>query len=186
VVGYYNVGDRMKVWGKDGRLLGWAVGDFSSAPRSFGSRPGATTCAGPLVSWIVGALEGAIVVGGLSAIEPVFNNLGIPKDSILRYETALKADKFVLIAHGSPDDNSCQGNPRPDKPEPWSIISERRAGHDVPFPLVVARDLTSPLQRRCSARPAPASRLEPTTRKLPSSPSFERTTTARRPTPSLR
>jgi hypothetical protein len=28
-------------------------------------------------------------------------SLGIPKDSILRYETALKTGKFVLIAHGS-------------------------------------------------------------------------------------
>jgi len=25
----------------------------------------------------------------------------IPKDSVLRYETALKTDKFILIAHGS-------------------------------------------------------------------------------------
>jgi len=28
--------------------------------------------------------------------------VGIPKDSILQYETALKTDKFLLIAHGSP------------------------------------------------------------------------------------
>jgi hypothetical protein len=33
-------------------------------------------------------------------------SLGIPKDSILRYETALKTDKFVLIAHGSTDDTT--------------------------------------------------------------------------------
>jgi hypothetical protein len=31
-------------------------------------------------------------------------SLGIPKDSILKYETALKTDKFVLIAHGSIDE----------------------------------------------------------------------------------
>ena len=31
-------------------------------------------------------------------------SLGIPKDSILQYETALKTGKFVLIAHGSMDD----------------------------------------------------------------------------------
>jgi hypothetical protein len=57
--------------------------------------------AGPLVGWLVGALEGAVVVGGLSAIGAGLFSLGIPKDSILRYETALKAGKFVLIAHGS-------------------------------------------------------------------------------------
>jgi hypothetical protein len=30
--------------------------------------------------------------------------LGIPKDSILRYETALRTDKFLLLAHGSSDE----------------------------------------------------------------------------------
>ena len=27
--------------------------------------------------------------------------IGIPKDSILNYETQLKADKFVLVCHGT-------------------------------------------------------------------------------------
>jgi hypothetical protein len=60
--------------------------------------------AGPLVSWIVGALEGAVVVGGLSAIGASLYSLGIPKDSILQYEIDLKAGKFVLLAHGSVED----------------------------------------------------------------------------------
>jgi hypothetical protein len=30
--------------------------------------------------------------------------LGIPKDSIVQYETAIKTDKFVLIAHGSAEE----------------------------------------------------------------------------------
>jgi hypothetical protein len=34
VVGYYNVGDRMKHWGKIGAFWGWIWGCFS-APRSF-------------------------------------------------------------------------------------------------------------------------------------------------------
>jgi len=57
--------------------------------------------AGPLVGWIVGALEGAAVVGGLSAIGAGLYSLGIPKDSILQYETALKTGKYVLIAHST-------------------------------------------------------------------------------------
>ncbi len=31
-------------------------------------------------------------------------SIGIPKDSILKYEKAIKSDKFVVVAHGSPDD----------------------------------------------------------------------------------
>ena len=56
--------------------------------------------AGPIVSWIVGALEGAVLVGGLSALGAGLCSLGIPKDSIVRYETELKAGKFVLLMHG--------------------------------------------------------------------------------------
>ena len=60
--------------------------------------------AGPLCGWIVGALEGAVVVGGLSALGAGLISLGIPKDSVLQYETALKTDKFVVVAHGSADE----------------------------------------------------------------------------------
>ena len=57
--------------------------------------------AGPFIGWLVGALESAAVVGGLSALGAGLFSLGIPKDSILQYETALKTDKFVLIIHGT-------------------------------------------------------------------------------------
>lgn len=57
--------------------------------------------AGPLVTWIIGALEGATVVGGLSALGAGLYGLGIPKDSIVKHETALKTDKFVLVRPGS-------------------------------------------------------------------------------------
>jgi hypothetical protein len=62
--------------------------------------------AGPLVSWIIGALEGAIMVGGLSAIRAGLYSLGIPKDSIVLYETALRTGKFVLVAHGFMDETN--------------------------------------------------------------------------------
>jgi len=45
-----------------------------------------------------------VVVGGLSALGAALFSVGIPKDSIVSYETALKADKFLLIAHGTADE----------------------------------------------------------------------------------
>jgi hypothetical protein len=30
-------------------------------------------------------------------------SIGIPKDSVLKYEVALKTDKFLLIVHGTED-----------------------------------------------------------------------------------
>ena len=104
VVGYYNVGDRMKVWGKTGAFWGGVWGLFFGSAFFWVPGLGPLLVAGPLVSWIVGALEGAVVVGGLSAIGASLYSLGIPKDSILQYETDLKAGKFVLLAHGSAED----------------------------------------------------------------------------------
>jgi hypothetical protein len=57
--------------------------------------------AGPLVAWIVAGLEGATAVGGMSALSAGLFSIGIPKDSVLSYETQIKAGKFVVIAHGT-------------------------------------------------------------------------------------
>ena len=104
VVGYYNAGDRMKRWGKTGAFWGgfWGL-LFGTA---FFAIPGIgpVLVAGPLVAWIVAALEGAVVVGGLSAVGAGLYSIGIPKDSIVQYETALKSDKFLLLAHGTADE----------------------------------------------------------------------------------
>jgi uncharacterized membrane protein len=100
-VGYYNNGDRMKRWGKTGAFWGgfWGL-LFGSA---FFAIPGIgpILVAGPAVAWIVSALEGAAVVGGLSAVGAGLYGIGIPKDSIVEYETALKTDKFLLMVHGT-------------------------------------------------------------------------------------
>src|SRR5271170_2795200 len=103
VVGYYNTGDRMKYWGKVGAFWGgfWGL-LFGSA---FFAIPGlgAVLVAGPLVAWIVGALEGALVIGGVSAVGAGLFSMGIPKDSVIKYDVALKTDKFLLVVHGTPE-----------------------------------------------------------------------------------
>jgi len=101
VVGYYNAGDRMKYWGKMGAFWGGLFGLLFGAAFFWVPAVGPVLVAGPLVAWIVGALEGAVVVGGLSAIGAGLYSIGIPKDSVLRFETAIKADKFLLVAHGT-------------------------------------------------------------------------------------
>lgn len=102
VTGYYSTGDRMKYWGKLGAFWGGLWGLLFGT--AFFAIPGLgpILAAGPVVAWIVGALEGAVVVGGLDALAAGLYSIGIPKDSILKYETALKTEKFLLIAHGSP------------------------------------------------------------------------------------
>jgi hypothetical protein len=59
--------------------------------------------AGPLVGWIVAGLEGAVVVGGVSAAGAGLFSLGIPKDSVIKYDMALKSDAYLLLFHGGRD-----------------------------------------------------------------------------------
>jgi cytochrome c biogenesis protein ResB len=42
----------------------------------------------------------------LDAIGAGLYSIGIPKDSILQYQTALKANKFVVVAHGTAEEVS--------------------------------------------------------------------------------
>jgi len=101
VIGYYNAGDRMKYWGKMGAFWGGIWGMLFGSAFFLIPGIGPLIVAGPLVAWIVGALEGAALTGGLSALGAGLFSIGIPKNSILDYETAVKSDKFVLIVHGT-------------------------------------------------------------------------------------
>ena len=106
VTGYYNAGDRMKYWGGVGAFWGWIWGCLFGSAFFFVPGIGPLLVAGPLVVWIVGALESTVLVGGLSVIGAGLVSLGIPNNSILKYETALKTDKFVVVANGSADEVS--------------------------------------------------------------------------------
>ena len=105
-VGFYTVGDRMKAWGKTGAFWG-AVWSLLFGPAVF-FLPGfgLIAMAGPIVTVLVGALEGAAVVGGASALGAALMQIGIPKDQVIRYEAAVKEDEYVLMVHGGAEDAS--------------------------------------------------------------------------------
>ena len=101
VVGYYNAGDRMKYWGKQGAFWGGFWGLLFGAAFFWVPVIGAVLVGGPLAASIIAGLEDAVVVGGLSAIGAGLFSLGIPKDSIVTYETAIKAGEYLIVAHGT-------------------------------------------------------------------------------------
>ncbi len=103
-VGYYNTGDRMKHWGKTGAFWGGLWGMLFGSAFFIIPGIGPMLVAGPLVAWIVGALEGAALVGGLSAVGAGLIGLGIPKDSVVQYELALKTDQYLLLVSDSPSE----------------------------------------------------------------------------------
>lgn len=99
-IGFYNTGDRVKFWGAQGAFWGGVWGLLLGAGMFWIPGLGPVMMAGPVVASLVGALEGAVAVGGLSALGATLYSIGIPKDSIIRYETALKSDQYLIIVHG--------------------------------------------------------------------------------------
>jgi hypothetical protein len=108
IIGFYNVGDRMKLWGKYGAFWGaiWGLlfgGVFLALPVI-----GPVVVLGHLavlvVAAIEGVVEGAVVVGALSALGAALFNYGVPKDSVIKYEAVVKSDGFLVVGHGAADE----------------------------------------------------------------------------------
>jgi hypothetical protein len=102
VVGYYKTGERLKYWGKLGAFWGEIWGLLKGG-EAFFWMPGVgpILVGGPLVSSIVGALEGAKVQHGLTALGSALHSMGMPKTNVIAYESALKANKFLLVVNGA-------------------------------------------------------------------------------------
>jgi uncharacterized membrane protein len=109
VVGYYNTGGKVRYWGDSDAFWGDFWGLLVGSAFLLVPGIGPIVVVGPLVSWIVAAVEGAAVWGGLSAVGAALYSLGIPRDRILTYESSLKANKFLVIAHGTREeiDRAC-------------------------------------------------------------------------------
>ncbi len=100
VIGFYNTGDRVKFWGQNGAMWGGLWGLFFGGILMTVPMVGPVIVLGHLAAMVFAAIEGAVVVGGLSALGAALYSLGIPKDSLIEYEQALKADGFLIVAHG--------------------------------------------------------------------------------------
>lgn len=101
VIGFYNTGDRMKFWGKYGAFWGglWGLlagGLFLSVPVL-----GPVVVLGGFAAMVLTAIEGAVVVGGVSALAAALISIGIPKNTVLQYENAIKADGFLILVQGA-------------------------------------------------------------------------------------
>jgi uncharacterized membrane protein len=100
-LGFYTSGDRMKFWGGQGAFWGSLWGILFGGAFFFIPAIGPLVVMGPLVGWIVGALEGAAVGGAAGVLAAALTSMGIPKDSVVKYELDLKAGKFLVLVRGS-------------------------------------------------------------------------------------
>jgi uncharacterized membrane protein len=117
-VGHYNTGDRVVYGEKRGAFWGGLWGILFGSVFFTVPGIGPLLVAGPLVASIIGALEGAAVTGGISALGAALLSIGIPESSVVQYEDKVKAGKFLLILHGMPQEveraKDCLGNTKTD------------------------------------------------------------------------
>jgi len=99
-IGFYTVGDRIKAWGATGAFWGGIWGMLLAPAVFFLPGLGVIAMAGPFVAAFVAALEGAVVIGGMTALGAALSSVGVSSTQVMKYESAVKADKYVLVVHG--------------------------------------------------------------------------------------
>lgn len=91
IIGFYNTGDRVNFWDKRGAFWGVLWGWLFVGLLLFIPAVGHVVVLGFLAFTVVASVEGAVVVGGLSAIDAALYGSGIPKDSVIEYGAAIKS-----------------------------------------------------------------------------------------------
>ncbi len=103
-IGFYNTGDRMQFWGANGAFWGGLWGSLFGSALFFIPIVGPLFVLGPLVGWIAGALEGAAIGGSVGILGAALVGAGVPENSVVSYETEVKAGSFLVLAHGTADE----------------------------------------------------------------------------------
>ena len=104
VIGCCSTGRQIKYWGKTGALLDESLAFWAAAALFLLPGLGPILMAGPLIAGVITNMEGATAARGLGVIGSGLVRLGIPRESLFRYESELGADRLLLIAHGTVDE----------------------------------------------------------------------------------
>jgi len=99
-IGFINTGDRMLSWGKFGAYWGSIWGLLFGSAMLFVPGLGYILFGG----WLVAALEGAAVGGGIAALGAALASIGMPSDEVRTYQQALHAGRFLVVVHGTEAD----------------------------------------------------------------------------------
>lgn len=104
VIGFYLAEGRVKFWGKLGAFWSGLLSLLFGSALFVVTGLGPLVVFGPMVNQMIGALEGARVVGGLNVLTASLDGLGIPKTSCEEYETAIMLNQFLVIAQATGDE----------------------------------------------------------------------------------
>ncbi len=100
----YTVAGRIKAWGGFGAFWGGVWGMLLAPAVFFLPGLGPVAISGPLASAMVKAMENPPVGGGISALDAALTETGVQRDGLQQFETALRAEKYALIVHGTAEE----------------------------------------------------------------------------------
>ncbi len=104
VLGLPNVAQGMKFFGQRETLWGRSWGALYGSALFIIPGLGHVVVLGPLVQWIVDALEAEGRFGDMTVLGVALEGAGIPKVNIRRYEAAVAEDQFMVLAHGTTEE----------------------------------------------------------------------------------
>jgi hypothetical protein len=104
ILGFYHAADRMKSWGKYGAFWGAIWGALFGGVVLTLPVTGPVVIAGYFASMVISAIEGAVVMGSISALGAALFEAGVSKDHVVHYESTIQADGFLVMAHGPADE----------------------------------------------------------------------------------
>ena len=104
LAGFYSEGSQIRFCGSRGASWGALWSLFGGGALITIPLAGHVMVLGFVAGRVICAIEDIVVVSGLSVLGAALFSVGIPKDSIAEYETALKADGCLVLARGTPAD----------------------------------------------------------------------------------
>ena len=103
VHGYVTAGDVAKGGAGTGAWLGGFFGLLFGAAFLWVPGFGPLLVAGPLSAALLGGVEGALAGAAGGGLLGALFGWGVSRQHILKYEERVKGGKYLVIAHGSPD-----------------------------------------------------------------------------------
>jgi hypothetical protein len=102
--GFVTPCDVAKSTASTGAWVGGLFGLLAGAAFLWVPGVGPLVVAGSLAAAVLGGVEGAVAGAALAGVLGWLASLGIDKQHILKYEESVMAGKYLLVAHGTPED----------------------------------------------------------------------------------
>ena len=103
-IGFVTTGDVAVQGATAGAWAGGIFGLLMGAAFLILPGVGPVIIAGPLAAALLGGLEGALAGAAIGGLSGALIGLGVSKEHAMKYETEVKAGKFVVTLRGTPEE----------------------------------------------------------------------------------